>query len=102
MSQYPDFFSNSYNKKLFKKTTGGSTGEPFAYYTTSELQSYLWAGIILSWEVAGYKLGEKVAFFAGSSLIKQGIKHKLFYKLLNADLLYASPLNDEVMQAYAK
>ena len=102
MSQYPDFFSNSYNKKLFKKTTGGSTGEPFAYYTTSELQSYLWAGIILSWEVAGYKLGEKVAFFAGSSLIKQGIKHKLFYKLLNADLLYASPLNDDVMQAYAK
>ena len=100
--RYNDFFSTKDKSKLIQKTTGGSTGVPFAYYTTPLAQSYMWAGIILSWEVAGYRTGDKVAFLAGSSLFKSGWKHKIFYKLMNIDLLYASPLNDEVLHQYAE
>lgn len=100
--RFNDFFSNTDKNKLIRKTTGGSTGIPFAYYTTKKAQSYMWAGIILSWEMTGYRPGEKVVFLAGSSLFKSGWKHKLFYKLLNVDLLYASPLSDAVMHQYAE
>ena len=100
--RFNDFFSNTDKNKLILKTTGGSTGIPFAYYTTRKAQSYMWAGIILSWEMTGYRPGEKVVFLAGSSLFKSGWKHKLFYKLLNVDLLYASPLSDAVMYKYAE
>lgn len=101
MERYNDFFVRPSKKKLSKKTTGGSTGVPFAYYTTRESVSYMWASIIYSWEMSGYKPGEKVMFLAGSSLYKNGWKHKLFYKLLNVDVLYASPLNDDIMNGYA-
>lgn len=101
MERYKDFFVTPSQKKLSKKTTGGSTGVPFAYYTTKESISYMWAGIIFSWEMTGYKPGEKVMFLAGSSLIKNDWKHKLFYTLLNVDVLYASPLNDDIMHEYA-
>ena len=89
-------------KKLFKKTTGGSTGEPFSYYSTALSQSYVWAGLLLSWEAAGYRLGNRVAFIAGSSIIKSGWQYRLFYWLMNVELLYASPLNDEVMADYVQ
>lgn len=101
MERYEEFFVKGYKGKLSRKTTGGSTGVPFAYYTTKESVSYMWAGIILSWEMSGYKPGEKVMFLAGTSLFKNDWKHKLFYKLLNVDVLYASPLNDDIMDEYA-
>jgi len=101
MERYNEFFVTPAKKKLSKKTTGGSTGVPFAYYTTKESVSYMWASIIFSWEISGYKPGEKVMFLAGTSLYKNDWKHKLFYKLLNVDVLYASPLNDETMKQYA-
>lgn len=101
LDQYQDFFFLPHKKGMSKKTTGGSTSEPFAYYTTKESVSYMWAGILLSWEMTGYKPGEKVVFLAGSSLIKSGWQHKLFYYLLNVDVLPASPLDDAIMDKYA-
>lgn len=98
----PLSFFSSYNKeKLIKKATGGSTGAPFDYFVTKKSFSYMWAGILLSWETAGYKPGDKVVFLAGSSLYKTSWKHRLFYKLLNIEIMPASPLNDDVMQRYA-
>ncbi len=97
---FSDFVSRNYKGNLYKKSTSGSTGVPFTYYSTSISQSYLWAGIILAWEAGGYKLGNRVAFIAGTSLIKRGWKHRLFYSLLNVDLFYASPLNDKLLQDY--
>jgi phenylacetate-CoA ligase len=93
----PGLISSVYKKKLHKKQSGGSTGIPLVYYTTSESQSYLWAGIILSWQTADYKFGDKVAFIAGSSLIKTGIAHKIFYKLFNIDTYPVTPLNEAVI-----
>ena len=94
--------SHAYKKKLHKKQSGGSTGMPLVYYTTSESQSYLWAGIIMSWEIAGYNFGDRVAFIAGTSLIKTGIAHKVFYKLFNIDVYPATPLNEQTLAAHAE
>ena len=99
---FPDFISRLYKKKLIKKTTGGSTAEPFNYYTTKESQSWLWAGIFLSWETAGYRLGDKVTFIAGSSLVKTDWKHKIFYFLLNVKFLYSTIFTDDFLKEYTQ
>ena len=99
---FKDIISNAYSKKLFLKSTSGSTGMPLHYFATSNARSNLWAGIILSWEVMGYKLGDKVAFIAGSGLLntKSNIKHSIFYKLLNVDSYSAFSLNDNDILNY--
>jgi len=100
-ANFDTFVSRSFKKKLIRKTTGGSTAAPFSYYTTQRSQSWLWAGILLSWETAGYHLGEKVIFFAGTSLIKTGWQYRVFYKMMNVEVLPASPLNDNVLNRYS-
>ncbi len=97
----PGLISNAYKGKLQKKQSGGSTGIPLVYYTTAESQSYLWAGIMMSWESAGYRPGDKIAFIAGSSLIKTGFAHKAFYKLFNIDVYPATPLNENTLAKHA-
>ena len=92
--------NTNFKGKLTRKGTGGSTGTPLVYYTTAKAQSYMWAGILLSWEVAGYKLGDKVAFVAGTSLFKSDFKHQVFHKLMNIDSYSAFSLNDENIQQY--
>ncbi len=98
----PGLISSAYKGKLQKKQSGGSTGIPLVYYTTSESQSYLWAGIIMSWESAGYEPGDKVAFIAGTSLIKTSIAHKIFYTLFNIDVYPATPLNEHTLAVHAQ
>lgn len=98
---FNDFVNAHFKKKQIRKLTGGSTGMPFAYYTNHYSLSFMWAGIILSWEAAGYRVGDKVAFIAGSSLYKTSWKHQVFYKLLNVDILHASPLENNIMKGYA-
>lgn len=56
----------------------------------------------MSWETAGYKPGDKVAFIAGSSLIKTGMTHKIFYKLFNIDIYPATPLNEQVLALHTE
>ena len=76
----------AYRGRLVHKKTGGSTGQPFVYTTGVLAQSYLWAAILLSWRVAGYRLGEPVAFLAGSALFGSGRKQRLYYALMNVRL----------------
>ncbi|MES2317540.1 MAG: hypothetical protein V4631_08590 [Pseudomonadota bacterium] len=85
--------NGAYRGKLVRKKTGGSTGEPFVYLTGVRSQSYLWASILLSWTVAGYRLGEPVAILAGSALFGSGRKQKMYYALMNARLLSAFDLS---------
>jgi phenylacetate-CoA ligase len=97
-----NFISTSYPNSIFEKNTSGSTGKPLTYYVTSNTRSYLWAFIILSWEVAGYKIGDKVAFVAGSALLnfKSSFKHFVFYKLLNVDAYSAFTLGENDIEQY--
>jgi phenylacetate-CoA ligase len=98
-----DQLTNShYRGRRVRKKTGGSTGEPLVFYTGTQSQSYLWAGILLSWCAAGYRLGEPVAFLAGLSLFGTGFKENAYYKLMNARLFSAFELSDACLQAYAR
>lgn len=94
------FFSRNFSRKTFTKGTGGSTGDPLMYYTTNEAQSFMWAGILLSWKALGYQLGDKVAFVAGTSLGKNDFKHKLFHQLMNVTNYSAYHLNDSDIESY--
>ncbi len=55
--------------KPFLTATSGSTGEPLQYYLDRKVNSVNWAGMFRSWEWAGYRLGDKRATLAGSSLV---------------------------------
>lgn len=101
MKECPDdFLSSAYKGKTFKKFTGGTTGTPFPYQTSELAQSHLWAGLILSWESCGYEFGDRVAFIAGSALIKIDTKHKVFYKLLNVDKYPVASMDESVMASH--
>ncbi|GGY58243.1 phenylacetate--CoA ligase family protein [Pseudoduganella albidiflava] len=91
-----------YKGKVVRKKTGGSTGEPLVYYTSSDTQSYLWAGLLLSWEVAGYRLGDPVAFLSGSSLSGTGMKQQAYYALLNVRIFSAFDMSTAAMTQYAE
>ena len=94
--------NRSYHGKLVRKKTGGSTGQPFVYVTGVRAQSYLWAAILLSWRVAGYRLGEPVAFLAGSALFGNGLRQRLYYRLMNARLYSAFDLAPARLAGYAR
>lgn len=94
--------NSHYSGRRVRKKTGGSTGEPLIFYTGTQSQSYLWAGILLSWRAAGYRLGEPVAFLAGSSLFGTGFKESVYYKLMNIKLFSAFELSEERLQAYTR
>lgn len=82
--RYLESLSYVKSSNSIKKSTSGSTGQPFSYYTSVKSQSYLWAGILYSWKTAGYNLGEKVAIIAGSALNDKGsYKKKIFNLLMN-------------------
>jgi phenylacetate-CoA ligase len=95
-----DFLSSVYTGKTFKKYTGGTTGTPFQYQTSELCQSYLWAGLMMSWGSCGYEFGDRVAFIAGSALIKTDTKHKVFYKLLNVDKYPVASMDDALIADY--
>ena len=93
--------NRAYKGKLVRKKTGGSTGEPFVYFTGTRAQSYLWAAILLSWRVAGYQLGEPVAFVAGTALFGTGYKQRIYYALMNVRMFSAFDMSPERMDEYA-
>ena len=99
-NNFNNLISSSYHRKLFPKATGGSTGVPLNYLTTAESRSAMWAGILLSWQVAGYQWGDKVAFIAGTSIVKSNLKHKLFYNLFNIDVYSVYDLSDKNIKRY--
>lgn len=90
-----------YKGKLIRKKTSGSSGQPFVYLTGAASQSYLWAGILLSWRVTGYRPGEPVAFLGGPSFSGSGTVQRIYYKLLNVQLFSVFHMSTEKMRAYA-
>lgn len=92
--------NREYHGKVIRKKTGGSTGQPFVYMLGERSQSYIWAGMLLNWQVAGYRLGEPVAFLAGSSLFGSGYKQFIYYKLMNVRLFSAFDMSVDKLNAY--
>jgi phenylacetate-CoA ligase len=103
VKQQPNsFVSSAFKERIYPKATGGSTGIPLLYYTTKEARSFMWAGILLSWESAGYQIGEKVAFVSGTSLSKSDFKHNLFYWLMNIQVFSAYHLDDSAILSHVQ
>lgn len=103
---FEDLMSQDSNKRRsFLNSTSGSTGEPFKYYIDMEVTSINWAGMFRGWEWAKYKLGDKRATLAGSSLVpneKPTLK-KRARGLLERNLsLSAFEMNDSMMANYAE
>ena len=94
--------NGAYRGRLVRKKTGGSTGEPFVYVTGVRAQSHLWAAILLSWKTAGYRLGEPVAFLAGSALFGNAWRQRLYYRLMNVRLLSAFDLAPASLERHAQ
>ncbi len=99
---FHEFISSSFKQKMYPKSTGGSTGIPLNYLTTPASRSAMWAGILMSWQVAGYRFGDKVAFVAGTSIVKTNLKHKLFYFLFNIDVYSVYDLSDRKLKEYIR
>lgn len=99
---YNEFIATDFKLKMHPKSTGGSTGIPLNYLTTRASRSAMWAGIVMSWEVAGYQWGDKVAFIAGTSIFKSNFKHKLFYHLFNIEVYSVYDLSDKKIKEYLK
>lgn len=97
---FNDFISSAFKNKFYPKATGGSTGVPLNYLSTPASRSAMWAGIIMSWESAGYQWGDKIAFIAGTSIVKSNIKHRLFYLLFNIQVYSVYDLSDKMIQSY--
>ena len=97
-----ELMNPAYRGKRVRKKTGGSTGEPLVYFTSTQAQSYLWAGIFLAWEAAGWRPGEPVAFLAGSSLFGTGYKQRIYYRLLNVSVMSAFDMAPQRMDSYVE
>lgn len=97
---FNSFISSTFKGKFHSKSTGGSTGVPLNYLSTPDSRSAMWAGLLMSWEVAGYQWGDKVAFIAGTSLAKSNLKHKLFYLLFNIDVYTVYDLSENRIEKY--
>jgi phenylacetate-CoA ligase len=95
-----ELMNPAYRGRTFRKKTGGSTGAPLVYMTGTHSQSYLWAGILLSWEAAGFEFGDRIAFLAGSALFGSGWKQRLFYRLMNVTLFSAFDLSPSRLTSY--
>ncbi|UXY14628.1 hypothetical protein N8I74_15055 [Chitiniphilus purpureus] len=103
IQQSPEAFRNvAYQGKRIGKKTSGSTGTPFRYETSVHAQSFLWAGILLAWSTAGYRLGDRVAFLAGSALFSSGWQRRVFYGLMNILTLSVNSMDDLRMAKYIR
>jgi len=67
---FQELLAEDYKKRRpLLDATGGSTGEPLKYYTCMDALSISWAATYRAWEWAGYKIGDRRATLAGSSLV---------------------------------
>lgn len=93
--------NNSYGK--WPKSTGGSTGSPLRYYLSSDTLSMDTANRFRAWSEAGYKLGDKIIYLGGPSLIgKKDYKRNIYYKLYNFKPISSFEMNETNLAHYIK
>ncbi|MEA2071594.1 MAG: phenylacetate--CoA ligase family protein [Asgard group archaeon] len=96
-----DFIPNNLKEqKYINNSTGGSTGHPLHYRISIEDRTLGHAINNVNWARAGYKLGDKVAVIAGSSLIPS-TKSKLISKVkaftINRKFFSSLDMSDKYM-----
>ena len=69
ISNKKDFYPLGFRMKFDTRNTGGTTGTPFSFRVTHRVR-YLSAALLYRcWSAGGYHLGDRIFFFAGSSLV---------------------------------
>lgn len=101
---WQDFIPRNINQiKYINGSTGGSTGIPLKYRMSNEDYERGVALLYRGFEYAGYKLGDKIAVIAGSSLIptsKSEIKRKIQDFFLNARHYSSFEMSEENLLKY--
>jgi phenylacetate-CoA ligase len=97
--------ANIKNINYYTRSTGGSTGAPLNY-RISKNDRFLSAALLYrGWGYAGYKLGDKMIFLAGSSLdvgTKSCIETKFHEIIRNVRKLSSFDMGNEEMRYYSK
>ena len=81
ISNKSDFYPRGFRMRFETRTTGGTTGTPFSFRMTHRVRFLSAALLYRRWAAGGYHLGDRILFFAGSSLIPP--KSKTLTKLAN-------------------
>ena len=90
--------------KPHRKSTGGSTGTPLVFYIDKLARSSQWACMYRQWNTGGWRPGDKLIYFGGSSIYPSS--HALgrwVYAHLNNWLLFSSfAINDDNMRQWVR
>ena len=90
--------------KFYTQSTGGSAGTPFQYRLLKYDRFFLGAMLYRGWGYAGYELGDKMVFLAGSSLdvgANSFIVKKAHEVSRNIRKLSSFDMGQDEMQKYA-
>lgn len=88
----------------YERATGGSTGTPLKYRLYKFDRFLGWAMLYRGWGYAGYELGDKVVFLAGSSLAietKSNVVTRVHEITRNIRKLSSFDMGDKEMSEYA-
>jgi len=98
------FIATNYSKfGKWPKATGGSTGVPLKYYLSYKSLSLASACILRAWNECGYKIGDKIIYFGGASLIGNiNYKLQIYYLLKNTIPLSAIILSEKALSLYVQ
>ena len=90
-------------QRYYVRNTGGTTGTPLTY-RISRYDRFLSAALLYrGWSAAGYKLGDKMLFLAGSSLmpdIESGITNRMNEIVRNTKFLSSFEMSERNLSRY--
>lgn len=95
--------ARSWAGRTMRKTTGGSTGDPFAFEYT--MDSYAWrtAAMWRGYAWAGARLGRRTAYLWGAAFDLEGmtgLRERLYHRAFNRKVFNCFSLSDEVFADY--
>lgn len=102
--EFDALVSKGYPKqRMIYGRTGGSTGEPIRFCTTSENRAWSTAARYLAWQWTGFELGDKFAQVFGSPLDQpalKSLKGKLEGKVRRRVSLNALRVSEETLERF--
>ena len=84
ISNYSEFFSTKYKKNnLIKRNTGGSTGQPFIFFSDQYAGNYDNAHHWYTYSLMGHSIFRNIISCGGFSLNETQLQKNIFWKKLN-------------------
>ncbi|MBD3182823.1 phenylacetate--CoA ligase family protein [Candidatus Poribacteria bacterium] len=85
-------------------STGGTTSRALQFYISRATHSSTIASVMLQWQDAGYKLGDKMIYLGGASLYPGlgNLKTWLYHKLQRLVTLSSFDITEEHLRKYVK